>query len=109
MKDYKEIVETLLENNPALRDDDFALIANIWWMKLNSTYKTRFDEYELKIIHKFLKMYSKGSMPNDQTIRRDRRKLQEDNKHLQGKLWKARHDKAEKVKKEMVQGSMFND
>jgi hypothetical protein len=107
MKDYKEIVRTLLTNNSDLRDDDHKLVANIWWMTLNSTFKHRFDEYELKIIHTFLKMYSDQSFPNEQTIRRDRRKLQEQNKSLQGKLWKKRHEKAEEVKYKMSQVEVY--
>ena len=47
MKQNLELVENLLENNPELRDSDQRLVANIWWLTLNTTLKHKFQGYEL--------------------------------------------------------------
>jgi hypothetical protein len=108
MKDFNDIIKTLLGQNPELRDNDLKLIANIWWMKINQI-KHRYDDLELQTIHGFIKLYSEGKIPNDQTIRRERRKIQEHDKSLRGKLWNKRHNKATEVSHDMVQRTMFGD
>lgn len=81
-----------MESNTHLRDDDFKLVANIWWLKLNSDLKHRFQGYELDCFKMLLELYVAGDLPNEQSIRRCRRKLQELNPELRGELYDKRHD-----------------
>jgi len=102
MNNYQEIIENLLKHNSHLRDDDLKLVANIWWMTLNSQLKHRFQEYELDVIKTFLEMYTKGDLPNEQSIRRMRRKLQEENLDLRGKVYELRHRKSEEFRDAII-------
>ena len=102
MKQHLDLVENLLEHNPELRDSDLRLVANIWWTMLNTIHKHKFQEYELDVIKQFLEMYSKGELTNEQSIRRLRRKLQEENPDLRGKVYEKRHQKASEYKSDIV-------
>ena len=96
-------VKTLLKNNPHLRDDDNKLIANIWWgylKKINSNVN------EISAV-KFLALFSDGKLPNPQSIRRVRRKFQEEMPELRGEKWKLRHKEQENVKKELYETPEF--
>jgi len=93
MENCQDIIENLLESNTHLRDDDFKLVANIWWLKLNSDLKHRFQGYELDCFKMLLELYVAGDLPNEQSIRRCRRKLQEEKPELRGKLYALRHQK----------------
>lgn len=102
MKQHLELVENLLENNPELRDSDLRLVANIWWMTLNSTLKHKFQVYELDALKILLDLYASGDLPNEQSIRRVRRKLQEENPGLRGKVYKLRHQKESEYRYDML-------
>ena len=93
MKQHLELVENLLENNPDLRDSDLRLVANIWWLTLTSTLKHKFQGYELDAFKILLDLYASGDLPNEQSIRRLRRKLQEEKPELRGKVYELRHKK----------------
>ena len=93
----KDIVLKLLSSNSHLRDDDSRLITNIWYKTLinNNINPKELSAYE------FLELLNKGLLPNAQSIRRVRRKLQEVYPELQGKLWAARHSEEKNVKKQL--------
>ncbi len=86
-------VERLLKLKPHLRDDDSKLIANIWYdhftkMKINLKKISGYD---------LLQLIADGKLPNPQSIRRARRKLQEEFPELQGKKWEERHKEQDNV------------
>ena len=101
MKQNLELVENLLENNPELRDSDQRLVANIWWLTLNTTLKHKFQGYELESFKILLELYSNGDLPNEQSIRRLRRKLQEEKPELRGKVYELRHQKELEYKEDI--------
>lgn len=69
---------------------------------MNSQLKHRFQQYELDVIKTFLEMYTKGDLPNEQSIRRMRRKLQEENLDLRGKVYELRHRKSEEFRDAII-------
>ena len=101
MKQNLELVENLLENNPELRDSDQRLVANIWWLTLNTTLKHKFQGYELESFKILLELYSGGDLPNEQSIRRLLRKLQEEKPELRGKVYELRHQKELEYKEDI--------
>ena len=101
MKQNLELVENLLENNPELRDSDQRLVANIWWLTLNTTLKHKFQGYELESFKILLELYSNGDLANWQSIRRLRRKLQEEKPELRGKVYELRHQKELEYKEDI--------
>jgi len=108
----QELVQTLLEIDPELRDSDLKLVAQIWWMCLMGALKHRFQQYELDSFKSLLKMYAKGDLPNEQSIRRVRRKIQEENPNLRGRVYEQRHQKADEFRDEIMgwgQGDIFDD
>ena len=108
----QELVQNLLEIDPELRDNDLKLVAQIWWMCLMGALKHRFQQYELDSFKSLLKMYAKGDLPNEQSIRRVRRKIQEENPNLRGRVYEQRHQKADEFRDEIMgwdQGDIFDD
>jgi hypothetical protein len=98
MKMYKKQVETLLNANPHLRDDDQKLLANMWWHYVIDVLSPKLNDEQMSGVKLFLEDLSKGRLPDGQSIRRCRRKLQELHPHLRGNKWDFRHEKAKKVK-----------
>lgn len=98
MRGYKKQVEQLLTDNEHLRDDDQKLLANVYWLRVSETMQYKLTEEEMSGVKKFLHEMAEGNLPDDGSVRRCRRKLQELNPHLRGKLWDKRHQKAEQVK-----------
>lgn len=88
----KEIIGNLLKSDPSLRDDDFRLISNV----LAYVIRKKYGEGGFDKCKPFLKMYSEGRLPNFETIRRTRQKLQEENPQLRGKRYKERTGRLEK-------------
>ena len=115
MKHNLELLENLLENNPELRDSDQRLVANIWWLTLNTTLRHKFQGYELDSFNILLELYSNGDLPNEQSIRRLRRKLQEEKPELRGKVYELRHQKELEYKEDIrswddsKQHNLFDD
>lgn len=91
LKKTKERVRRLLENLPDLRDNDNALVANIWW----NDYKKIPNNGE---VLGFLTLMSKGRLSNFESIRRCRQKLQELYPELRGDKYHERHKEAEVVR-----------
>lgn len=80
----KDKVEYLLENYPHLRDCDNKLIANIWLSETKSIQK--------KSLLDFLKDFSKGKYTHPSSIKRCRRKIQENTIHLRGQNYASRKE-----------------
>lgn len=83
-----EPVKRLLTNHPRLRDDDSALIANIWNEQMNVIALSGVE---------VLKKIASGEVASSESITRCRRKLQELNPELRGTKWKSRHDDEDNV------------
>jgi hypothetical protein len=93
IKNMQEVVTTALEKYPHLRDDDNRLVAYIWWKNLKDNKIP-----EDIITMDFLQLYANNELPQADVITRARRKVQEDNPNLRGKLWNERHQLKEEVK-----------
>ena len=89
---HKDEVIKLLKSNPHLKDDDNKLIANIWYSQIKDKQYTAFE---------FLELFSEGKVANPQSIRRIRRKLQEEFPELRGKKWEKRHKEQKNVKEQL--------
>jgi len=87
MNQIKLIVQRLLEEQPALRDNDNLLMSTIWKEQSN--------------ILNFFQRLERGKLHSPETIRRARQKLQEDFPHLRGELYEVRQKRQDKVKKEL--------
>jgi len=94
IKNMQEVVAFALEKYPHLRDDDNRLVAYIWWKNLKDN-----NIPEDIITMDFLQLYASNQLPQADVITRARRKVQEDNPKLRGKLWNERHQLKEEVKK----------
>ena len=91
----KEIIIDLLTNKEHLRDNDQALIANIWWRELVTQGKDKSTAFEL------LKGFSEGKLSNPESIRRARQKIQEEQPELRGESYRARHREQDNVKEQL--------
>ena len=100
---HKPVVLDLLKNQEHLRDDDNRLIANVWHkhivdIGLDPVNITAYD---------LLDMFAKSELPNPQSIRRIRRKLQEEFKELRGNEWDKRHKEQDNVKKQLKEPDLY--
>lgn len=91
-----EVFELLLKY-PHLRDDDEALVANIWHRELSSM---DIDSNELNT-YGFFKLYSSKKITRADTITRARRRLQEENELLRGETYNQRQKSQSDVKKQL--------
>tara|TARA_Y100001963_G_scaffold130500_1_gene186867 strand:- start:218 stop:529 length:312 start_codon:yes stop_codon:yes gene_type:complete len=98
---YDDIITKLLTEKPRLKDDDHALLANIWWLRVSDTMLYKLSPEEMEGVKKFLGEIANKNMPDSESIRRTRRKLQEQNPELRGKLWEKRQAHAKTVAKEI--------
>ena len=93
MKKCKDLVYSLLEHNPSLRDCDVKLIRAVW--KKQSGLGYYFSEKPISFL--FDLMLEK-KLSSAESIRRSRAKLQELHKHLRGDMYEKRH----KLKKDTL-------
>ena len=98
----KSIVERLISDHPHLRDDDLKLLATIYWFRVEDEMSYSLTEEELGGIKKFLQHLADGELPNFESIRRCRQKLQEENTFLRGNLYEERHNYQENIKEELM-------
>ena len=101
IKGVRDTVTKLLIENPHLRDDDEKLLANVYWQRISSTLVHKLSPDQLLGIKLFLKEVADGKMPNYQSVSRCRRKLQESDPTLRGKLYGKRHEATSFVKDEL--------
>ena len=90
----KEIIIELLTNKMHLRDNDQALIANIWWRELMAQGIEKSSAYD------FLKIFAEGKLSNPESIRRSRQKIQEEEPSLRGDNYYERHKEEDRFKRE---------
>jgi len=91
----KDVIIDLLTNKEYLRDNDQALIANIWWRELVTQGKDKSSAFEM------LKVFSEGKLSNPESIRRSRQKIQEEQPELRGKSYRERHKEQDNVKEQL--------
>ena len=91
----KDVIIDLLTNKEHLRDNDQALIANIWWRELVTQGKDKSTAFEM------LKVFSEGKLSNPESIRRARQKIQEEQPELRGARSRARHREQDNVKEQL--------
>ena len=82
----KDIIEKILIEKPHLRDNDNLLIAAYWWRELR---QKNIDPNKINGLE-FMQMFAHNKLTNIKTIERMRRKLQEENPDLRGKVYNAR-------------------
>ena len=82
----KDIIEKILIEKPHLRDSDNLLIAAYWWRELR---QKNIDPNKINGLE-FMQMFAHNKLTNIKTIERMRRKLQEENPDLRGKVYNAR-------------------
>ncbi len=93
----KPTVNELLEKNTNLRDDDYQLLARVWEEYLTSMGFNTATMTAKQLIAQI----SSGNLPNSESVRRSRAKLQEVNPELRGSKYYDRHNHAEDVKKQL--------
>lgn len=96
---HREVVEKLLKENPALRDDDNRLVANVWNKNL---IHNKINPLEISA-YRLLEILSKGSLPNTESIRRIRQKLQQEFPELRGEKYNKRHSLQDSVKEQLFE------
>ena len=82
----KDEITKLLTNDKRLRDSDAKLIARFWTNELKAKNINTKDI----TAHEFLTMYATNRLHNVEGLTRMRRKVQEENEHLRGELYKER-------------------
>jgi hypothetical protein len=93
MKLYnKQLIIKLLTKHEHLRDNDTALIANIWYREFDAEQKT----------YDFLKAFADGKLTNPESIRRARQKVQEEMPELRGKSYQIRHKEEKNFKEKVI-------
>ena len=93
LKNAKDMITTWLTNYPELRDNDAKLIANIWAKTIGK------ERFETMSARELLQMYVDGDLPQVETIRRTRAKVQEQDASLRGKSYKGRHEQGSEITK----------
>jgi hypothetical protein len=94
----QDTITTLLVKYPHLRDNDEKLMATVWWRYIDNEFATNIDDMTGM---DFLKLLSDGTLPSYESISRCRRKVQENDESLRGRLWDKRHKAEKKVIKEL--------
>lgn len=90
---HKKIIEKLLKESYACRDNDNLLIAEIWQIETNNNIDFKPFLDKLKI----------GYFSSPESIRRCRQKLQEHNPDLRGVKYKQRKNESKNVVLELKQ------
>ena len=93
----KDIVLNLLQNHIHLRDNDFKLLANVW----HKHFTNLGIDPGMHSASFLLAMLAEGKLPNSESVRRIRQKLQEEFKDLRGVNYAKRHNQKKKVKEQL--------
>lgn len=86
-------VRALLEQYEELRDDDYKLIATFYYYEAGGS-----EALKRKSALEFLDEFSKKKYSHSESIRRVRAKIQEENEHLRGKIYRYRQMEGENFK-----------
>jgi len=92
LKNNKEKVKYILENNKKTRDNDNYLVALFWYYENPKIMDNTIT------IHEFLRSFKNNMLVSPDIITRSRRKLQELNPLLRGENYNKRHKSAEYIK-----------
>ena len=92
MRKISPIVADILKSDLEARDDDNILYRAVWKQQGNKEKHT---------VRKFLYRLIMGKYASSDTIGRARRRLQEKNPSLRGKLYKQRHEAENEVRNQM--------
>ena len=95
IKKLEEKVEFVLRKYPETKDNDQMLVSLVWMYHLGRDRTKDLSAWEL------LTMLSRKELPNFESIRRSRQKLQELNAELRGETYKDRHKYEVEVKDEI--------
>ena len=79
MKNYTEIVRTVLERVPVTRDNDMKLLSYVWAEAVG------YERIKKVTCHELFDLMNDGKLPAPETIRRARQRLQQNNPNLRGK------------------------
>lgn len=96
----KELITKLLTERPYLRDNDNALIAEIWKEELLEIERAK-PKSILSNNLGVLNYLGGGDLTSSESITRCRRKIQQENPALRGEKYNARHKGQEEVKQEL--------
>jgi hypothetical protein len=91
-----ETVKYLLNKYASLRDDDKKLVFNTHALERPEIKSSGY------LLSNYIKLIYEDKLTSWDSITRARRKLQEENEHLRGKLWKPRHNKQEEAIKDIA-------
>ena len=92
----------MLADHYALRDDDNALIANIWARELQQ----QGEDTKQMLGFELLAALAMGKLSSPESITRMRRKLQNEFPSLRGMTYEQRHREADNVQKELGYGTV---
>lgn len=98
IENSKDRVRYLLENYPRLRDSDEQLAVEYWSLEMQQDHKSDLMVTAFEFLNHYL---GRGKLTNYESIRRYRQVLQVKYPHLQGDLYKERHARKEKIKKQV--------
>ena len=91
----KDEIKKLLTNDKRLRDSDSKLIARFWTNEL----ETKGMDTKDMTAYEFLCLFAQSKLHNVEGLTRMRRKVQEENEHLRGKVYHFRkHNLQNKMK-----------
>lgn len=98
----RNAVKRMLSDHMALRDDDNALIANVWARELQQ------QGIEIKEMraYEFLASLATGRLSSSESITRMRRRLQTEYPSLRGNTWDKRHKEQVTVQKDLGYGTV---
>lgn len=99
MKDYYELVKSIMEKYPDTRDDDMRLYAIVVHQKTRLKPDTAF--YEAMYNH------SRYDLPSYESVTRARRKVQEQEEALRGKKYNDRKKRQEECREHYQRGEDF--
>jgi hypothetical protein len=105
----KEKITGLLTFNKSLRDNDLELLANIWWSEAQTLQsKGDIPSASNLLAFYFFRFLREGKFSNPESVRRCRQMIQENNPHLRGEKYDARHKHSENITEEIYQPENSN-
>ena len=103
IKNLEDKIRDILIKHPETKDNDQMLVSLTWFYHLGRDTVKSLSAWDL------LTKLSKNKLPNAESIRRCRQKLQEHNDELRGKKYNERHQLECEVKQEIIEwtGELF--
>ena len=95
MNNLEDKIKNILVKHPDTRDNDQMLVSLMW------TYHIGVERAKTMTAWELLTLFSRNKLPNFESIRRSRQKIQEHNKDLRGKKYDERHKLEGDVKEQI--------